>query len=124
MDQTGCSNSDFVCSEFSSTPNTSVQSTPELTPTKKRKEEPSRGPTKTKGKDLSPLLAAKCGKLALPKDSLYFREMARTKKTARKKTGKTPRQNLVPKVPGKTLSQVLFREKALRNFGYNISFIV
>ena len=114
MDQTGCSDSDFVCSEFSSTPNTSVQSTPEPTPTKKRKEEPSRGPTKTKGKDLSLLLAAKCRKLALPKDSLYFREMARTKKTARKKTGKTPRQNLVPKAPCKTLSQEQARKNAAK----------
>ena len=114
MDQTGCSNLDFVCSEFSSTPNTSVQSTPEPTPTKKRKEEPSRGPTKTKGKDLSLLLAAKHGKLALPKDSLYFREMARTKKTARKKTGKTPHQNLVPKAPRKTLSQEQARKNAAK----------
>ena len=114
MDQTGCSDLDFVCSEFSSTPNTSVQSTPEPTPTKKRKEEPSRGPTKTKGKDLSLLLAAKSGKLALPKDSLYFREMARTKKTAMKKTGKTPRQNLVPKAPRKTLSQEQARKNAAK----------
>ena len=114
MDQTGCSDLDFICSEFSSTPNTSVQSTPEPTPTKKRKEEPSRGPTKTKGKDLSLLLAAKRGKLALPKDSLYFREMARTKKTARKKTGKTPHQNLVPKVPRKTLSQEQARKNAAK----------
>ena len=114
MDQTGCSDLDFVCSEFSSTPNTSVQSTPEPTPTKKRKEEPSRGPTKTKGKDLSLLLAAKRGKLTLPKDSLYFREMARTKKTARKKTGKTPRQNLVPKAPRKTLSQEQARKNAAK----------
>ena len=114
MDQTGCSDSDFVCSEFSSTPNTSVQSTPEPTPTKKRKEEPSRGPTKTKGKDLSLLLAAKRGKLALPKDSLYFREMARTKETARKKTGKTPHQNLVPKAPCKTLSQEQARKNAAK----------
>ena len=114
MDQTGCSDLDFVCSEFSSTPNTSVQSTPEPTPTKKRKEEPSRGPTKTKGKDLSLLLAAKRGKLALPKDSLYFREMARTKKTARKKTGKTPCQNLVPKAPRKTLLQEQVRKNAAK----------
>ena len=114
MDQTGCSDLDFVCSEFSSTPNTSVQSTPEPTPTKKGKEEPSRGPTKTKGKDLSLLLAAKRGKLALPKDSLYFREMARTKETARKKTGKTPCQNLVPKAPRKTLSWEQVRKNAAK----------
>ena len=109
-----CRDSDFVCSEFSSTPNTSVQSTPEPTPTKKRKEEPSRGPTKTKGKDLSLLLAAECRKLALPKDSLYFREMARTKEMARKKTGKTPHQNLVPKAPCKTLSPEQVRKRPMR----------
>ena len=113
-DQTGCSDSELIelCSEFSLTPNTSVQSTPKPTPTKKRKvEEPSRGPTKTKGKDLSLLLATKPGKLALPKDSLYFREMVRTKETARKKTGKTPRQNLATKVPRKTL----MKEQARKN---------
>ena len=114
MDQTGCNDLDFVCSEFSSTPNMSVQSTPEPTPTKKRKEEPSRGPTKTKGKDLSLLLAAKRRKLALPKDSLYFREMARTKETARKKTGKTPHQNLVPNAPRKTLSKEQVRKNAAK----------
>ena len=115
MDQTGCSDLDSVCSEFSSTPNTSVQSTPEPTPTRKRKvEEPSRGLTKTKGKDLSLLLATKPGKLALPKDFLYFREMARTKKTARKKTGKIPRQNLIPKAPRKTLSLAKARKNVAK----------
>ena len=48
------------------------------------------------------------------KDSLYFREMARTKKTARKKTGKTPHQNLAPKVPRKTLSQEQVRKNVAR----------
>ena len=38
--------------------------------------------------------------------------MARTKKTARKKTGKVPRQNLVPKAPRKTLSQEQVRKNA------------
>ena len=78
------------------------------------KKKPSRGPTKTKGKDLSLLLAAKRGKLALPKDSLYFREMARTKKMARKKTGKTPRQNLVSNAPCKMLSQEQVRKNATK----------
>ena len=115
VDQTGCSDLDSVCSEFSSTPDTSVQSTPEPSATKKRRvEEPSRGPTKTKGKDLSLLLATKPGKLALPKDSLYFREMVRTKKTARKKTGKTPCQNLIPKAPCKTLSPEQARKNATK----------
>ena len=40
--------------------------------------------------------------------------MARTKETARKKTGKTPHQNLVPKAPGKMLSQEQARENAAR----------
>ena len=39
----------------------------------------------------------------LPKDSLYFREMVKTKKTARKKTGKSPRKQLVTKNPAKKL---------------------
>ena len=50
----------------------------------------------------------------VPKDSLYFREMARTKETARKKNGKTPRQNLVPKAPRKKLSQEQVRKNAAR----------
>ena len=115
MDQTGCSDLDSVCSEFSSTPDTSVQSTPEPSATKNRRvEETSRGPTKTKGKDLSLLLATKPGKLALPKDSLYFREMARTKETARKKTGKTPHQKLIPKAPCKMLSPEQARKNAAK----------
>ena len=77
-------------------------------------EEPSRGPTKSKGKDLSLLLATKPGKLALPKDSLYFREMARTKKMVRKKTGKTPRQNLISKAPCKTLTKEQARKNAAK----------
>ena len=41
MDQTGCSDCDLVenCSEFSSTPNTSTHTTPEPSPTKKRRVE-------------------------------------------------------------------------------------
>ena len=54
------------------------------------------------------------GKCMVPKDSLYFREMARTKEMARKKTGKTPRQNLVPKAPHKTLSQEQVRKNAAK----------
>ena len=115
MDQTGCSDLDSVCSEFSSTPDTSVQSTPEPSTTKKRRvEEPSRGPNKTKRKDLSLLLATKPSKSALPENSLYFREMARTKETARKKTGKTPHQNLIPKAPCKMLSSEQARKNAAK----------
>ena len=112
MDQTGCSDLGSVCSEFSSTPNTSVRSTPENSPLQtKGVGEPSKGSSRPKGKDLSLLLDTKPGKLALPKDSLYFREMARTKKTARKKTGKTPRQKLSSQAPRKKLTS----EQARRN---------
>ena len=84
-------------------------------PPKKRKVESlPRGPSKTKGKDLSLLIASKPGKKALPKDSLYFSEMARTKKTARKKTGKTPRHRLTPKLPVKTLSAGQARKNAAK----------
>ena len=92
MDQTGCSDCDLVenCSEFSSTPNTSTHTTPEPSPIKKRRvEEPQ--PLSSKGKDLSLLMAGQTGKCMVPKDSWYFRErnnMARTKKTVRKSTGK------------------------------------
>ena len=105
-DQTGCSDCDLVenCSEFSSTPNTSTHTTPGSSPIKKRRvEEPqpstskgtqpstSSSHKKSKGKDLSLLMANQSGKCMVPKHSLYFREqnkMTRTKMTARKRTGK------------------------------------
>ena len=69
---------------------------------------------KSKGKDLSLLMIGQTGKCMVPKDSLYFREwnsMARTKKTARKSTGKRRRELLLTNLPRKTLSQ----EKARKN---------
>ena len=119
-DQTGCDDLDSVlCSEFSSTPNTSVETTPEPSPTKgDGKEEAvpstSKGPVKQRGKDLALLLAAKPRYIAEPQKSLYFREMARTKKTARKKTGKTPRKQLATKNPQKTLSKEQARKNVLK----------
>ena len=53
----------------------------------------------------------------VPKDSLYFREqnkMARTKETARKKTGKIPRKNLATKNPRKTLIKEQARKNAAK----------
>ena len=115
VDQTGCSDSNSICSEFSSTPNTSVCSTPEPTPPKKRKlDAPPQGPNKAKGKDLSLLLAIKPKDAKLPKDSLYFREMARTKKTARKKTGKTPRKQFATKSLTKKLTPAQARKNAAK----------
>ena len=91
-------------------------STPEPSPIKdKRADPPSRGPTNTKGKDLSLLMASRPGKHALPKDSLYFREMARQKTTARKKTGgpgKAPHKRLATKAPRKKLTPDQARENA------------
>ena len=118
-DNTGGSDSgSIVCSEFSSTPDTSIQSTPEPSPAKKAwvDVEPSTSKEikQSRGKDLTLLMKGNTKGHALPKDSLYFREMARTKKTARKKTGKIPRQNLVPKVPRKTLSQEQARKNAAK----------
>ena len=116
-DNTGCSDSgSIICSEFSSTPNTSVESTPEPSPKRRKMEEPSisRDPVKSKGKDLSLLLAAKPKGGMLPKNSLYFREMAKTKKTARKKTGKSPRKQLVTKNPIKKLTPAQARKNVAK----------
>ena len=56
----------------------------------------SSGHKKSKGKDLSLLMATQSGKCMVPKDSLYFREqskMTRTKMTACKSTRKHPRDH-------------------------------
>ena len=131
-DQTGCSDCDLVenCSEFSSTPNTSTHTTPESSPTKRRRvEEPqpstSEGPQpstsssrkKSKRKDLSLLMATQSGKCMVPKDSLYFRERARmvkTKTTAHKSTRKRPRDCLASNLPWKNLSKENARKNAAK----------
>ena len=131
-DQTGCLDCDLVenCSEFSSTPNTSTHTTPESSPIKKRRmEEPqpstskgaqpstSSGHKKSKGKDLSLLMATQLEKCMVPKDPLYFREqnkMMRTKTTARKSTGKRPRDPLASNLPWKTLSKENARKNAAK----------
>ena len=119
-DLTGCSDSNSVerLSEFSSTPQTSVHTTPESSPTKQAKlandgaipstsgEPPVKKPKlQSKGKDLTLLMESKSkGTYHTPRDSLYFSEMACTKKTAHKHTGKRPCENLTLKAPRKTLS--------------------
>ena len=131
-DQTGCLDCDLVenFSEFSSTPNTSTHTTPESSPTKRRRvEEPqpstlagaqpstSSGCKKLKGKDLSLLMATQSGKCMVPKDSLYFRERARmmkTKTTACKSTGKRPRERLTSNLPRKNLSKENTRKNAAK----------
>ena len=117
-DLTGCSDSNSVerLSEFSSTPQTSVHMTPESSPTRQETlatdgavpstsgEPPVKKPKlQSKGKDLTLLMEGK-GTYHTPRDSLYFSEMARSKTTARKHTGKRPRENLATKAPRKTLT--------------------
>ena len=126
MDQTGCSDgvaSDLssVISEFSSTPNTSVCSTPKPSPINKGKGMmgkviPStstapipkpKGVSQSRGKDLSLLINAQNrNQYCTPQDSLYFREkMVKTKQTARRtrESGKLPRKQLKNKSLCKTL---------------------
>ena len=74
----------------------------------------SKEPVKPKGKDLSLLLATKPKSGKLPKDSLYFSEMVKTKTTARKKTGKTPRKQLATKNPTKKLTAAQARKNAAK----------
>ena len=87
-------------SEFSSTPNTSVESTPEQTPAKSVSI--SQKQTIRKGKDLT-LLIEPGTSYETPAQSLYFREMARSKTTPKvnprksQLAGKTPRQQLKTK---------------------------
>ena len=118
MDQTGCSDLNSVCSEFSSTPDTRVQSTPESSPPRKTVEEPrpstSGVSSRPRGKDLSLLLATTSGNVTLPKDSLCFREMVKTKTTACKKTRKTLCKNLATKNPRKMLTKEQARKNVLK----------
>ena len=121
-DNTGGSDSgSIVCSEFSSTPDTSVQSTPEPSPAKKARVDVEPSTSKevkqSRGKDLTLLMKGNTKGHALPKDSLYFREMARSKMTARKKTGgpgKAPRKQLATKNPVKTLTAAQARKNAAK----------
>ena len=111
-DNTGGSDSgSIVCSEFSSTPDTSVQSTPEPSPAKKARVDVEPSTSKevkqSRGKDLTLLMKGNTKGHTLPKDSLYFREMARSKTMARKKTGgpgKAPHKQLATKNPVKKLT--------------------
>ena len=128
-DQTGCLDCDLVenCSECSFTPNTSTHTPTESSPIKKRRVEEPQPSTlkgaqpsttsshkKSKGKDLSLLMANQLGKCMVPKDSLYFREqnkMARTKKTVCKRTRKCAQNQLASNLPQKTLT----KEQARKN---------
>ena len=102
-------NSGDDISEFSSTPDTSVESTPEPSPKKRSQLSTStgNGPISSRGKDLSLLM--KPGQLyKIPSESLYFREMARSKSTPkvnpRKSTmeAKMSREQIPSTLPKKT----------------------
>ena len=112
----GCSDEEYETdsseqgdvSEFSSTPNTSVESTPDPTPVKPVKK--GENQTISRGKDLTLLM--ELGKnYETPAESLYFREMARSKTTPkvnpRKSSlaGKTPRTPIPTKAPRKNLKK-------------------
>ena len=130
-DQTGCLDCDLVenCLEFSTTPNTSTHTTQESSPIKKRRVEEPQPPTlkgiqpptngwkKVKRKRFILANGQSFGKFLVPKDTLYFREqnkMARTKETARKKTGKIPGKNWATKNPRKTLMKEQARKNAAK----------
>ena len=52
------------------------------------------------------------GTYRTPRDSLYFSEMACSKMTAQKHTGKRPRENLATKAPRKTLTVAQVQKNA------------
>ena len=72
---------------------------------------------KSKGIDLSLLMATQSGNCMVPKDSLYFRERARmvkTKMTACKSTGKCPQERLTSNLPRKNLSKENVRKNVVK----------
>ena len=112
----GCSDEEYESdfsdqgdvSEFSSTPNTSVGSTPDVTPVKLV----DRGTKQTlsRGKDLT-LLMKPGVNYETPAESLYFREMARSKTTPKvnprksELAGKIPRTPIPTKAPRKNFKR-------------------
>ena len=94
----GCSDREYsssessgdVVSEFSSTPDTSVESTPEPSPLKEPQPSTSTGNNRvqSRGKDLS-LLMKPGQSYQTPSESLYFREMVKTKTTPKQNPRKS-----------------------------------
>ena len=113
----GCSDEEYESdfsnrgevSEFSSTPNTSVDSTPNSTPAKIAQPLPLKGSQiVSRGKDLS-LIMKPGRKYDTPVQSLYLREMARSKTTPKlnprksEVEGKTQREPIPATLPRKKL---------------------
>ena len=123
MDQTGCSDLDSICSEFSSTPNTSVHSTPSTSPepspsegTKQETLPSTSGATsKPKGKDLSLLLATKPkGATACLKTHCILGKWRGRRRPLVKRLGKTPCKSFKTKNPMKKLTPAQARKNALK----------
>ena len=105
-----------VVSEFPSTPDTSVESTPEPSPLKDPQPSTSTGNNQiqSRGKDLSLLM--KPGQLyQTPSESLYFREMVKRKTTPKqnprksKLQAKQDRENIPATLPRKGLALNIHR---------------
>ena len=103
----GCSDGEYESnfsnsgevSEFSITPNTSVESTPESTPKKTVQITSSKDiQTSSRGKDLS-LIMEPGRKYDTPVQSLYFREMARSKTTPKINPRKSELAGKSPRIP-------------------------
>ena len=113
----GCSDEEYESypseqgevSEFSNTPNTSVESTPNQTPEKSVNTNPKQ--TIRKGKDLT-LLMEPGTSYETPAQSLYFREMARSKVTLKNNPRKS---ELAGKVPRKQLQTKPLTKNRARN---------
>ena len=119
MQHLGCSDGEYESdfsnqgevSEFSSTPNTSVESTPNSTPAKIAQPLSLKGSQiVSRGKDLS-LIMKPGQKYDTPAQSLYFRDMARSKMTPKlnprksEVDGKTQRDPIPAKLPTKRLKK-------------------
>ena len=122
----GCSDREFnsskssgdVASEFSSTPNTSVESTAEASPLKDPQPSTSMRDTQvqSRGKDLSLLM--KPGQMyRTPSESLYFREMVKTKMTPKQNPRKSDlelkqeRDKIPATLPKKTGPRIKYTQR-------------
>ena len=124
----GCSDREFnssessgdVASKFSSTPNTSVESTPEASPLKDPQPSTSMRDSQipSRGKDLSLLM--KPGQIyRTPSESLYFRDMVKTKTTPKENPRKSnleskqERDKIPATLPKKTEPCIKYTQRKL-----------
>ena len=121
-------NSGDDISEFPSTPDTSVESTPEPSPEKEPQLSTStgNGPTSSRGKDLSLLM--KPGQLyKTPSESLYFREMVKSKTTPKENLRKSAmeakmsRDQIPAPLPKKTGLRVKYTPRKTDRFRKSVA---